>query len=419
MPYCSTSAEAQNWAYDPAKLKPIEGGSLMLRVEVSNAFVITNPELKVEIVPNKKFSINTKVPSEGNTICDSSNPAGCIYKYPDQIAMGATAFHYRVETDTIYGTMDLGASVIEDNNSLEGLLATGLSSPDNYHTPTWQDGKFRGSDGSQVEITMIPEHFECTSSRVCMTETNSKFRLQFGSDTANDVTTFGTRATIYSNWTESGRLDDDVGPPMCRASDFLEASSTPSPAPTANACYRDYYGGSATVEENFDGLRGDRYDVYGEAQGFIDKERGISIPRFIDADLDDAVIFKVSLSQAYVQFQSSVADIMTIVDVVSGLGGISIAISGIIVFLMNQIEMSIDPNGPLMAKVEKTQELTAKAQLRAAEVQGLDVSPDTPDVHFDGHTDGDIEIPEEDTHNLQKMVLSNTFKGGSSHTSQI
>merc|ERR1711988_1167836 len=136
--------------------------------------------------------------------------------------------------------------------------------------------------------------------------------------------------------------------------------------------------------------------------GLIDKQRGISTARFIDAELDDAVIFKVSLSQAYVQFQSSVADIMTIVDVVSGLGGISIAISSIIIFMMNQIEMSIDPNGPLMAKVEKTQELTAKAQLRAAEVQGLDVSPDTPDVHFDGHSDGDIEIPEEDTHNLQR-----------------
>jgi len=93
---------------------------------------------------------------------------------------------------------------------------------------------------------------------------------------------------------------------------------------------------------------------------------------------------------------SSIDPIQTWQDVMGSIGGFVAVAMALVVNLMQSIETTIDPDGPIAEKMKKLGDVAKSTGQRAAKAGGVNMAEETPDVIFseDVHLrNEDVEMP--------------------------
>merc|ERR1712146_208729 len=99
------------------------------------------------------------------------------------------------------------------------------------------------------------------------------------------------------------------------------------------------------------------------------------------------------------ELKSSIDAIQTWQDVMGSIGGFVAVAMGMVLNLMNSIETSMDPEGPIAEKMKKLGDVAKSTGQRAAKAGGVNLAEETPDVIFsdEAHVkEDDVEMPDTD-----------------------
>ena len=349
------------------------------------------------------------------------------------LTVSAIGYFYTIRTNSVYGDPYLSPDVNSilkiipqyDDNALTGYMSAGF--PGNT--------RFRGDDESVVTIAMIPEYYSdnynapacnCEAHNNCQVLTdcpdgtarqNVKFyRLQYVSEEAGSRVDFGTHARIFNSSSiavgdspvvvgsrKEGGQYANFGDSFCRAVDFLDTTSD---------CYIMYknsdpngFRQGVTDLEDTDIKRYfiDPVKTGKDGTGVDSKSGAPGNPNGNGengATIGDQLIFTIAMLESQVQLVSSLDPIQTWQDVMGSVGGFVAVAMALVVNLMNTIETSIDPEGPIAAKMAKLGDVAKSTGQRAAKAGGVNMAEETPDVIFsdDSHIrDNDVEMPNEDS----------------------
>jgi len=440
------------WQGHEAPLDPLVGSTfiqasgvnnLWIHWEATDVYVAVAPRITVYIEPmcrdfhkykgrDGKFKTvgDDVLDHNGDTIetCPDCETGNSIMEPSHCLTVSAIGYFYTIRTNSIYGDPYLAPDVNSilkiipqyDDNALTGYMSAGF--PGNT--------RFRGDDESVVTIAIIPEYYsdnynspacDCDEHNNCQVLTdcpagsarqNVKFyRLQYVSEEAGSRVDFGTHAQIFNSSSialndvqvvgsrQEGGQYANFGDAECRAVDFLDTTSD---------CYIKYknsdpngFRQGVTDLEDTDIKRYfiDPVKTGKDGTGVDSKEGAPGNPKGNGengATIGDQLIFSVAFQESQVQLMSSIDPIQTWQDVMGSIGGFVAVAMALVVNLMQSIETSIDPDGPIAEKMKKLGDVAKSTGQRAAKAGGVNMAEETPDVIFseDVHLrNEDVEMP--------------------------
>jgi hypothetical protein len=209
----------------------------------------------------------------------------------------------------------------------------------------------------------------------------------YNASTIDEIQVVGKTRTYgglgkYSNAPVRAGTDYEYG---CRSIDFVDTTSD---------CYLQY------KNDEPNGLRQYYIADYqlGKAGTAVDSETnagsGSDSYTTLSSGPEDTLVFEIEMQESQVQLESSIEKIQTWQDVAGAVGGLMGIAGATVIALMNQIETSLDPKGPVAEKLSKLGEVAKNTGERAAKAGGVNMVAETPDIIF-AHDDhqADVESP--------------------------